>query len=397
MTIIPMSTKRDMAGEADEVAQLCSDLLASLSRSDQRRRGVDYVRGLLVADGRKTIRNIAGYVGGHGAEQRLHHFVSGSTWDWRPVRRVLAAHLCATLAPSAWVLRPLTIPKSGRRSVGVRHGYHPALDQTRSAQTAVGLWAAARTGCAPANWRLQATEGRPAAPALRRREPEAAAETTQECAIRCFRELAPELRGRPVVLDMPVDEPAEAVAQLAGTGFPMLVRVAGDAALVSAGARPAGRGAAPRPARSLLREAGHRRAPVRCPDTGGWKIVATVPVLLPSPQGPSRLLLVGAGNAGSRWPSRLWLTNLASARPADLAELTTLPERVGHYAGAVAEHVGIADFTGRSFAGWHRHMTLASIAHAVQLGRRAGDRAGDRADDHGPLGLSGRQVGGDVA
>nr|WP_039931935.1 hypothetical protein [Streptomyces viridochromogenes] len=40
--------------------------------------------------------------------------------------------------------------------------------------------------------------------------------------------------------------------------------------------------------------------------------------------------------------------------------------RVGRDAAEISEQVGMRDFVGRSFTGWHRHMTLVSAAHAVQ-------------------------------
>jgi hypothetical protein len=33
----------------------------------------------------------------------------------------------------------------------------------------------------------------------------------------------------------------------------------------------------------------------------------------------------------------------------------------------VSAQVGISDFTGRSFSGWHRHITLVSVAHAILM------------------------------
>jgi hypothetical protein len=41
------------------VSEACAALLASLPRVDQRRKGESYVRGLLTAPGRKTMRNLA--------------------------------------------------------------------------------------------------------------------------------------------------------------------------------------------------------------------------------------------------------------------------------------------------------------------------------------------------
>jgi syndecan 1 len=45
---------------------------------------------------------------------------------------------------------------------------------------------------------------------------------------------------------------------------------------------------------------------------------------------------------------------------------------VDHDFEAIAKDVGIQDFEGRSFQGWHRHATLASIAHAVRALAEAG-------------------------
>ncbi|KJY41737.1 transposase, partial [Streptomyces sp. NRRL B-1568] len=94
--------------EAQDVvlAELCAALFVSLPRSDQRRRGEAYVRGLLGARGRKSIRSIAALIGGQAAEQSLHHFISSSTWEWGPVRRALAQFVVGALAPQAWVVRP---------------------------------------------------------------------------------------------------------------------------------------------------------------------------------------------------------------------------------------------------------------------------------------------------
>lgn len=92
--------------------ELCGVLFASLPRSDQRRKGAQYLRGLLGARGRKSIRNIATVVGGPAAEQSLHHFITSSTWDWGPVRQALAQHLARIAPPQAYVLRPMVVPKA---------------------------------------------------------------------------------------------------------------------------------------------------------------------------------------------------------------------------------------------------------------------------------------------
>jgi hypothetical protein len=69
-------------------------------------------------------------------------------------------------------------------------------------------------------------------------------------------------------------------------------------------------------------------------------------------------------------PASLWLTNLG-VPAASLVRLSKLPRQVAKDFAEVCTGVGIQDFEGRSFTGWHRHVTLASVAHAVQMTARA--------------------------
>ena len=124
----------------EDLTDLCDDILAGLPRSDQRRRGREYVRGLLVARGRKSIRNIAAISTEPAAEQALHHFVSDSTWDWMPVRRALGRHVTRNCGARTWVLHPTLIRKAGTHSVGVGRRYSPGLGSpsTRSTRLVSG-------------------------------------------------------------------------------------------------------------------------------------------------------------------------------------------------------------------------------------------------------------------
>jgi hypothetical protein len=76
------------------------------------------------------------------------------------------------------------------------------------------------------------------------------------------------------------------------------------------------------------------------------------------------LLLLATAEIGKPWPAQLWLTNMTAADPAALLRLTTLVDRVDQDFAEIADQVGVRDFAGRSFGGWHRHITLASAAHS---------------------------------
>ncbi len=54
--------------------------------------------------------------------------------------------------------------------------------------------------------------------------------------------------------------------------------------------------------------------------------------------------------------------------------LARLSDRVDLDFTRTADRVGVRDFAGRSFGGWHRHITLASAAHAVAVLARGDDR-----------------------
>ncbi|UCM90473.1 IS701 family transposase [Streptomyces marincola] len=359
----------------DEVlSALCAALFASLPRADQRRRGADYVRGLLHVPGRKSIRNIASLLGGGAAvEQRLHHFVCGSTWRWDPVRVALARHAARAAPPSAWVVRPMSIPKSGGGAVGVERCGSPAF----YTQRAMGVWLASETAAYPVNWRLLLSrawlEDR-----VRRTQasvPDSARpETPGTCAVEACLGLARagRLPPRPVVMDARRMDAVAVSGRLSAAGLPHLLRV--DGALPLAAADPAldAYHGAPLPAERLMRAAARMRRPFRWSGSGPGGLAAAARVRLPERRAGAvgarhgDLALVGVAGPGQRWPGELWLTDVPAPAP-ELARLTRLVQRVGREFAEVGDRVGIRDFVGRSFAGWHRHITLASAAHAVTV------------------------------
>lgn len=73
---MPRQPDLDREWLAEDAAELCQRVFASLARQSQRRAGELYVRGLLAAEGRKSMRNLASQFGRPASEQSLHHFVS---------------------------------------------------------------------------------------------------------------------------------------------------------------------------------------------------------------------------------------------------------------------------------------------------------------------------------
>ncbi|WP_104481384.1 transposase [Actinokineospora auranticolor] len=340
-------------------AELCGELFGCLPRVDQRVKAAVYVRGLLCAEGRKSVRKLAAVSGGAVSEQGLHHFVSESTWDWRPVRAVLARYVAGVVPVRAWVVRPMVIPKAGEHSVGVDRG----VGQLRNAQYAVGVWAASEAGCGPVSWRLHLPRvwlddrdrrSRAAIPE------EAGAETVEGCAVSASLEVAGAwgLPSRPVVFDARSASVAAVVRRFRAAGVPVLLRVGSATRLVRVGG-----GAGEVAARHLVAGVRHLRRPVRVPGARSAEHTAAA-VVVRLPGGTCEFVLVGHWVGRGAQPE-YWLSDLVTAGPAALVSLSRLVGLVDGDFGRLTDGLGVRDYVGRSYDGWHRHVTLVSVAHAV--------------------------------
>ncbi len=352
-------------------AELCAEFFAGLPRADQRAKGAVYVRGLLSTRGRKSIRRLAAASGGAVSEQGLHHFVSNSTWDWRPVRATLARYLARTTPVRAWVVRPVVTPKAGEHSVGVDRGFSAEVGQLLNAQCAMGVWAASDAGGGPVNWRLhlpstwlddQDKRTRAAIP------DDAGAETVEGCAVSAALETAGfwGLPVRPVVLDARSAGAAGAVRRFQAAGLPALVRVNPTMPLVPLHPVLPGRAAGPVAAKQVMAAVRHLRRPVYVPGSRSGEHTATaVPVRLADGSREGRELVLFGHWSGRAAQPEYWLTDLVATGPAALVSLSRLVGRVDQDFERLTDRVGIRDYVGRSYDGWHRHVTLVSVAHAV--------------------------------
>jgi hypothetical protein len=365
----------------DIVAELCTVLFSLMSRRDRRLRAEQYLRGLLTTPGRKSIRNIAAHLGGAAVEQSLHHFISSSAWDWRPLRIALADYLEHTAAPHAWVIRPIHIPKAGNHSVGVDQHFAPHLGQVFRGQQALGVWLASPELSAPVNWRMVLPEPWLNDPERREQAevPEGVGlESTEECAVSAVAQMAQgwNIPRRPVLLDLRRGGICTAIGRLAAGGLHFVARISPSCRLAVADPALPGYRAGALPAQRILELVKGMRAPVAWRDAAQGNtlrttLAAAVQVTLPGPAGarPRRLLLLGEWTDPAHPPSRLWVTGMTHLPVGSLLRIAKLNGRVEADFARIGDRAGLRDFVGRSFGGWHRHMTLASMAHtAIALG-----------------------------
>ncbi|MFI5621257.1 IS701 family transposase [Streptomyces sp. NPDC051567] len=389
---------------AQEISELIDGLLSvlfeSLPRRDQRNWARVYLNGLVRTAGKKTVRNIAGAgAGASSVEQSLQQFIGKSPWDWTPVRRSLAQYLeHAARPPLAWVVRPMVVEKAGDRSVGVARQFVPQLGRTANCQQASGIWLASDEAGFPVEWTLTLPEPWTREP-LRRRHagiPDTARSLTPaQDAVHAVQRMAAtwRLQRRPVVMEVANGDLPWTAGSLALHDIPFVLKVDGSLPVSFSGGGRHRCGPQTAPAAELidtLRPLSSRRRVVEWTRDGRTESVVTLltsaSVLTApgedrtAPAPPAPLLLVGAWSEAALLPSEFWITNIGDRPLSQLFLLAKLADRVSRDFTGTCEPVGVRDFEGRSFRGWHHHATLVSVAHAAALlgaHGRTRDRTGE--------------------
>ncbi|MEU5808301.1 transposase [Streptomyces sp. NPDC047718] len=388
-TVLPEESAKEISELIDVLISL---FFESLPRRDQRNWARVYLNGLVRTSGKKTIRNIAG-TGASSVEQSLQQFISKSPWDWTPVRRSLAQYLERTAQrPLAWVVRPMVIEKAGDRSVGVGRQFVPQLGRTANCQQASGIWLASSESSFPVEWTL--TLPAPwTSELLRRRRagiPDTARSLTPaQDAVHAVQRMAAtwQLQRRPVVMEVAGGDVASCVESFTLQDIPFVFKVDGSLPVSFGGAGRQRPGPYTAPARELIDSLRSQRRVVEWTRHGraeGAVTLLTSAAILaapgedrPVPLPPTPLLLMGAWTEAALMPTEFWITNIGDRPLAQLFLLAKLTDRVSLDFAETCEPVGIRDFEGRSFRGWHHHATLASVAHAsMLLGSRGRTSAG---------------------
>jgi len=147
-------TAQQLERTRTRLEQYLSDLLAPLGRSERRHWGSIYVRGLLLDGERKSIEPMAARLG-NGNVQALQQFIGQSPWEWEPVWERLGRRLTEELeSESVWLVDDTGFPKQGEHSVGVARQYSGTLGRTANCQVAVSLHHVGEEGSAVLGWRL---------------------------------------------------------------------------------------------------------------------------------------------------------------------------------------------------------------------------------------------------
>ena len=127
-------------GWREELDGWVEPFLAVLKHEKRRLWAPAYLLGLIGPGDRKSLQPMAAGLGLRGHDQ-LHHFVTSTTWDDAPLRRLLVGKADALVGgPGAvLVVDDTALPKQGKLSVGVARQYCGALGKRANCQALVSL------------------------------------------------------------------------------------------------------------------------------------------------------------------------------------------------------------------------------------------------------------------
>jgi len=373
----------------------------------------------LMLDGkRKSMQPMAARLGVD--HQQLQQFVTTSTWDYAEVRKRVARWAESFIDPKAYVVDDTGFPKDGPHSPGVARMYSGALGKVGNCQIGVSVHAVTDWASAAIDWRLflpkswddtvvgDDVDAAGLADIRRRRAqsriPDGVGhrEKWRQALDMLDEILAHEKAGgwglarRPVVADAGYGDVTEFRLGLTERGLSYALAVKGTTSAYPADTAPtappySGRGRPPVPRyradptnlAALALTAGRRslrrvtwrhgsRRNARNPTaamTSRFLALRVRPANRDIPRHPDGTLpgcwLIAEWPSGEPEPTDYWLSTLPADTPLrELVRLAKIRWRIEHDYRELKDGLGLDHFEGRSYLGWHRHVTLTALAQA---------------------------------
>ena len=384
-----------------------ADLVLPMGRAERGQHAKEYVRGLLMDGDRKSIEPMADRLA-DGDVQALQQFVNQSPWPAKEVRASLARKVEREFVPEAyWLIDEVSFPKQGKHSVGVARQYCGALGKTANCQVAVTLDLGTEESSTPLDWALYLPEEWINDP-VRREEAgvpeEITFKTKTELAVDLIDEVkAWGLQGRLVLADSAYGDAYEFRQGLRVRELDYVVQVRGDLTAWTEDPHPAEplvktRGNGPRkrlyakelpPAQSLcqiakdlppesLRKITWREGTKGPLSSRFARVVVWMAHGLTqgktTKETPEELLIEWPEGDKDSW--KFWLSSLPPRRTSfrELVRKAKGRFRIEQDYEEMKGEVGLDHFEGRSWQGWHHHVTLVTLAYAFLMLERMGNK-----------------------
>ena len=371
----------------DDLTAFLEGMTAEMGRADRRRWAVAYVRGLLLDGDRKSAGAMAERLAaidhaGRDYEQALQQLLADSPWADRPVRDRLArwAAKRSGRGEKLAVVDDTGFPKKGRHSVGVAPQYSGSIGAVGNCQVAVTVQLAAAGVPADVGHRPK-----------------------WQIALGLLEKARANGVTGILLADADYGSVAKFRAGLAGQGWAFAVAVRPTVVVIAAdedlGDVPPWRGTGNRPRRpARVRHLQVKATPARrwAADRAGdfrrvtWRAGSKGPLVSrfaawrvrPAGKVSSRRMpgdecwLLAEWPAGEAEPAKFYLSNLPAGTP--LRRLVRAARGrwwVEQSYQQMKEELGLDHFEGRSWRGWHHHVTLVLVAYAFLASlRRAGKK-----------------------
>ena len=385
-------TTKQLAACRTRLEVFLAEMLAPLGRKDRQHWGGVYLRGLLLDGERKSAGAMAVRLP-DGNEQSLQQFLNQSPWDWQPLWQQMAERVeHAFPHPVAWIIDDTGFPKKGKHSVGVARQYSGTLGKTANCQIAVSLHRTDARGSSPLGFRLylpqEWTDDEARCQAAGVPEDVGFQPNWQLAVALIDQALGWGLEKPPALLaDASYGDVTAFREELAHRGLAYVVGISKSLAVW------------PEPPRGAVPNGTGRGRPTKCMRFGDKKPVS-VKELAVANQKRFGKVTWREGSQG-QLHSRFWAKRVESAHdwnhgkapgkevwllvewPADEPEpvkyyLCDLPKstslrrlvaaargrwRVEQDYQQMKEELGLDHFEGRSWTGWHHHVTMVMLAH----------------------------------
>ena len=384
-----------------------ADIVMHMGRKERQLYAEAYIRGLLMDGERKSIEPMALRLS-DGNVQALQQFVNQSPWSHEEVRASLARKVEAEFIPEAyWIIDEVSFPKKGNHSVGVARQYCGALGKTSNCQVAVSLDLGTEQWSTPLDWALYLPEEWIHDP-VRRKKVAVPEGITFKTKLQLALDLIDEVRGwglqdRLVLADSAYGDSFEFRHALRSRGLDYIVQVEGALTAWTDD---------PHPSKPPMKKGGKiprkRLYAAELPPTRNLRQIAKELPLTrwrgimwrEGTKGPlcSRFartvvwlangLVQGKTNnvepeelliewpEWSEQPLKFWLSSLKPQKTSwrSLVRRAKGRFRIEQDYREMKMELGLDHFEGRSWQGWHHHVTLVAMAYCFLMLERLGDK-----------------------
>jgi SRSO17 transposase len=381
----------ELGAEGEGRLERYLDQLGELLGNRPRRASfAAYAMGLLSESERKSIEPLAARASAtpahaSAAHQKLHHFIANTTWSDHEVRLAAARYAIAAMEERdpmvAWVIDDTGFLKQGKHSVAVQRQYTGSAGKTANCQVAVSLSVTTRTEHLPIDFALFLPESWTEDPERRRKAKvpeEATFKTKHELALEMIEQAARDkIPGTIVLADSFYghSRPFRETVHLLGFDYGMAI-YSNDTMWVLD--RREHRRGAPRTAKEIALDLGEKRFR-RCTWREGtnrklFSRFALLRVKVPFEEGltaHAEWLLI-EWPYGEKEPTNFFLTTLPKRMSKkQIVRLIKERYRTEQAYEELKGELGLDHFEGRSFPGWHHHVSVVLCAYAFLVAERS--------------------------